>query len=199
MSDMEQQVRNPFYRLYNHAAGIAGAVGLLNIFKNVVEWRSFFLGLIYWWQQYITPLSEAAFSWMPLVWPFGWPPWGYDYIVFSLLFGLGGARIAVPGVFSGEESDFMPVRGSLIYRQAVYLARGIGWITAMLVTIALLWPLFIALFIFVFVAEKVTGGKISLHMLRIAFMFFSPFIYFCIFVLLNYALFFAPGGATAGA
>lgn len=192
-----QEEQRKHSRFYAHISGIAGAAGLMNFFKDLVVWKGFFAGFIRWWQLHVRPVAHLLFGWVPDLWPLPWPEWGYDYIIFSLIFGFGGVRFF---------QLFMPIQ-RLSFQDLYVTSDGTPWNVKMkrtvdrqsitkLITVffatSLLWPIFILLLL-AFTLLTIINDGFNQRMREALFLAFSPFIYFMIPLLINYAIVFADG------
>ena len=182
MRDARRSKRTSFARTYAHVSAFGGALSLLNVFKDIVEWRSFFAGFIVWWQQAITPLARGLFFWLEIIWPWPWPDWGYDYVVLCILMGLGVVRLKSAGFFSFSSEDVEP---------GPFVAKPLDILILLLafVLVAIFWPV-----LFMVTASGLIGGGTRSdwrEVLPTLFIFLMPFMYFMGLLLLNYALFFA--------
>lgn len=181
MKDAKRSKRTSFARTYAHVSAFGGALSLLNVFKDIVEWRSFFAGFIIWWQHTITPLVRSLFFWLEYIWP-GWPDWGYDYILLCILMGSGVVRLRSAGFhfFSPKEVEPGPIVSKPLDLLILLLA---------FVFVAIFWPI-----LFMLTASGlIEGGTRSdwREVMPTLFIFLVPFMYFIGLLLLNYALFFA--------
>lgn len=183
-------------RLYAHASGLVGAASLLNVFKDIVEWRSFVMGFILWWQTHVRPIVQYFFWWLAELWPWHWPDWGYDYVVISFLIGFGGVRFF---------ELFFPLRDTDGFKSLAVWSGGdvgpsqrlnvVSWgsirrlLLLFVVTFAL-WPLFL-LGLFIFSILTWLNDGFSGPIREALFLALSPFIYFMLALILNYALLFA--------
>jgi hypothetical protein len=183
--------------LVAHISGILGIAPLLSFFKNVVEWRTFIVQFILWWQSHVRPFLHSMFGWIAEIWPWRWPEWGYDYIVFSFLFAFGGVRffqIFFPirdregfvsiSFWSGGRDSSVSQRINIISRQSIQR------LILLFVLVFLLWPIFLILLILYVLVISIADG-FSRPLREALFLALSPFIYFAFIVAVNYALFFA--------
>jgi hypothetical protein len=194
MANFEEE-RRKHSRFYAHISGIAGAVGLMNFFKDIVTWKGFFAGFIDWWQSYMRPLANFLFGWIPQIWPWPWPEWGYDYIIFSLIFGFGGVRffqLFMPVQRMDFQDLYVTTDGTpykVTMKKTTDRESITKLVTAFFVT-SLLWPIFIFLLL-AFTVLTIINDGFNQRMREALFLAFSPFIYFMIPLILNYAIFFA--------
>ena len=191
LSDSERR----HLRAYGHVSGLVGAATFANVFKDAVEWRTFILQFIQWWQSTIRPLLHYLFWWIEELWPWTWPEWGYDYVVLSLVFGLGGARffsLMLPvrtRAFRliSKFSDGAPYHSQTERKAAWKLVGRLILATAFVI---LFWPLFLVGLLAFALLSWLNDG-FSPQMREAIFLALSPVFYFGVLLILNYGLFFA--------
>lgn len=197
MSSLSKSERK-YLRAVGHISGLFGAFSFASALKETIEWRTFILQFIEWWQATIRPLLHSLFWWIQDLWPWTWPEWGYDYVVLSLVFGFGGARFF---------RLFVPVRTSHIVEIKQFadgtphyssIKRTTSWVSIMnllglSIIVSLLWPIcLLALLIFAILSWLVDGFTPQIK--EALFLALSPIFYFGVLLLLNYGIFFAEPG-----
>jgi hypothetical protein len=169
---------DPFARLYAHISGIGGAVGVISLFRDAVEWRGFFRDLVEFWGAYVTPIARFLFGWIELIVPVTFPSLLYDYLMLGLIFALGVPRFRV--WIEAETRTLKTSTRKLLGDRtdwADYL-----WTVGVIALIA--WPVYLA-FVLVLCVDYVAPNMRT----SVIYYLLSPFLYGLLFFGLNYALF----------
>jgi hypothetical protein len=188
--------RNPWLALWNKFSSIGGALGLCSVFRDIVEWKTFFADLINAWAYFTRPVSELLFGWLFALLYMPFPDVIKDYLLLSLIIASGLVRHTsfLPSTMRDiSKSKFKII---LIIYNALYV---IGQILLCMI----IWPL--VLFAMTSVVFSIRNKKEELvHPRRLAnqrqlyaiamdtlYHTLSPVVFFLCLIIANYVVFVA--------
>lgn len=127
---------NPFVRLYTHLSAIGGGLGLISLFRDLIEWRGFLGTVVEFWRQHVTPIAEFLFGWIAELLGVDWPCAVYDYLTLGVIFALGIPRLRI-WVSSQSGSQFS-IRELLGKDQ-----NWTPWLVLMPIIAVIAWPIYL--------------------------------------------------------
>jgi len=156
--------------------GVAGAIGLANIARDLLAWHQLFVDLIDAWQQFVRPVASALFGWFFALFNIDMPDIWKDYLSVGVLTMVGGARVALYAETEYETTVITDVWG---HEDVEFWTRVIPWMIAFL----LAWPL--AFTIYLVAVFRMFDFSSAL---KETYYIGSTFIYFLILLMINYVL-----------
>jgi hypothetical protein len=179
MADRAESAQSPLMVLYTNLSGLAGAVGLINLFRDLIEWRGLFNGVADLWREYVTSTMALLFSWVGPLLRIELFPAFYDYLVIGILMALGVPRYAL-----WYSRRFGRIANPGAVAPAV-LSYSILFIIAIVA-----WPAFVLAVVWINASEThgaATWGRFLDRM----YVYFTPIVFFVALLALNYILLFA--------
>jgi hypothetical protein len=192
---------------------VALALGLIGVgywvdgLDGRIQWTPPISTLLAEWRHvFREPLVESL-DWLPGLFQFMFgnesPHWIYDYVAVSALTLIGTFIAFAPDLIKAlpqmmtseaEDEDQDRIADSLrrpgtrsrfkLGQWMAALFKGVGWVLAGGAILFFLWPVFLISVPFAFIS--IIRGRIGRHFVRSTFMMFSPAMFACVLVVVNY-------------
>ncbi len=164
---------------------ILGALGLLSLAEDLLQWQDQFQTWIDAWQAFSRPVAMFFFGWLIDLWPWNLPDWVLDYLIAGSIVAISLVRAQVIATYSNYYSYLKLSKSSGLSFNRSMLNN---FVIAQFVFIALsplvilFWPLSIiyCLYLYSFRAQN-DFDKNALMV------FFESFIWAALLIAINYA------------